>query len=653
MKEQFEAKLNINKFGDGFVFVFMNKEKNKNKEDSTFISIPINKLGSAIYGDIVSVEIDGTTERGEPSGRIINIVKRNKQFYVGKLIKENNNYIMIPSDHRINLDFIIKDNNLHSKDGKIAEIDDIVAVNMYEWKDGQRFPTGEIEKVLGKAGDNNAQMLSYAIEKGFDNEHEIETQREADNIKSKGIQESDYINRRDMRDVITFTIDPADAKDFDDAISYKQISEDKYEVGIHIADVSYYVRPGMSLDEEAIERETSVYLVDRCVPMLPEILSNDLCSLVEAKDRLVMSAIFEIDINGNIYNEWYGRCVINSDKRFTYEEAQEIMDAGGLFENELRTLNKLAKNLFVERENKGALVIETEEVKFKLDNNGHPIDVYIKRRKDVHKMIEELMLLANRKVSEYITTHQESREIGTEPVCIYRIHDKPDVDRMRELQLFIQAIGESVKAVDGIVPSKELNKLIKKLEGRKEKDLLSMHISKSMQKAVYSTKSIGHYGLAFEYYTHFTSPIRRYPDVLAHRLLMTVLSGEKIKSEYKTQLDKLCILASQREKDASDAERASIKHKQVEYMGDRIGQTFDGVISFISKMGIFIEDKKSKSEGVIKMSYIGEDYYEYDESHNCIRGERGGDVFRIGDDVKFSVVSVNLDEKQISYKLVR
>ena len=649
MKEQFEVRLNINKKADGFVFVFFDKDKNKNREDSTFVSIPNKYLNGAFYGDIVRVELMEKNSYGELMGKVIAIVRRNKQLYVGKLIKDNNTYIVIPSDIKIHVDFVIKNNNLSDKEGKIAKIGDKVAVNISEWRDGEHFPLSEIVKVLGPAGDNNVEMLGYAIEKGFDSEHFIEAKREADRIKSQGIQESDYINRRDMRDVITFTIDPADAKDFDDAISYKRISEDRYEVGIHIADVSYYVRPEMSLDKEAIERETSVYLVDRCIPMLPEVLSNDLCSLVEAKDRLVMSAIFEIDLQGNIYKEWYGRCIINSDKRFTYEEAQQIMNDGGLFENELRTLNKLAKSLFADRAKRGALIIETEEVKFKLDQNGHPIDVYIKHRQDVHKMIEELMLLANRKVSEYITTHQHIEN----PICIYRIHDKPDIDKMRELQLFIKAIGENVKVIDGLIPSTELNNLLKKLEGRKEKDLLSMHISKSMQKAIYSTKPIGHYGLAFEYYTHFTSPIRRYPDVLAHRILQSIIDNNAPKEDYRKELDKLCLFASQREKDAAEAERASIKHKQVEYMGDRIGKTFDGVIAFISKMGIFIEDKRSKSEGVVKMSEIGDDYYTYDENNNCIRGERNREIFRIGDDVRFSVVSVNMEEKSITYKLVK
>lgn len=649
MKEQFEVRLNINKKADGFVFVFFDKDKNKNREDSTFVSIPNQYLNGAFYGDIVKVELIEKNPYGEWIGKVIDIVRRNKKLYVGELIKDNNTYMVIPSDIKIHVDFIIKNNNLTDKEGKIANIGDKVAVNISEWRDGEHFPLSEIIKVLGKSGDNNSEMLGYAIEKGFDSEHYIEAKREADRIRSEGIQDKDYKDRRDMRDIITFTIDPADAKDFDDAISYRDIGNDRYEVGIHIADVSYYVRPDMSLDKEAIERETSVYLVDRCINMLPEILSNDLCSLVEGKDRLTMSAIFEIDLQGNIYKEWYGRCVINSDKRFRYEEAQEIMDNGGLFEKELRTLNKLAKSLFADRVKRGALIIETEEVKFKLDQNGHPIDVYIKHRQDVHKMIEELMLLANRKVSEFITTHQH---IET-PICIYRIHDRPDFDKMRELQLFIKAIGENVKVIDGIIPSTELNNLLKKLEGKKEKDLLSMHISKSMQKAIYSTKPIGHYGLAFEYYTHFTSPIRRYPDVLAHRLLQSIIDNNPPKEDYRKELDRLCVFASQREKDASEAERASIKHKQVEYMGDRIGQKFEGVISFISKMGIFIEDKKSKSEGLVKMSEIGDDYYTLDESNNCIRGERNREVFHIGDEVRFSVVSVNMEEKNIIYKLVR
>lgn len=631
-------------------------------------------INTAMQGDRVDVEVAGKDEDGM-YGKVLKINSRSKKAHTGILrvdLKETDlskKYFLENSDKKtyvkIFVDIekgVLEKEIKNVKTGlKQEKLEDIighkVAVNIFEFKDSMNT-VSEIIKDLGVPGKNNTEMLAYAIERGFSDEHFAESKKQAEEISARGITEEDKSGRRDFRDTLTFTIDPADAQDFDDAISFKYldkkniidgVEKDVYEIGVHIADVSHYVTPNTPLDAEAVERETSVYLVDRCVPMLPEELSNDLCSLVEAKDRLVMSAVFEVDDGGNILDEWYGKSVINSAKRFTYENAQESMDTNGLHSKELNILNVIAKKMFAARLEAGALVLETEEVKFKLDADGHPVDVFVKHRGDTHKLIEEYMLLANRKVSEFITKSQTIKK----PICIYRIHDKPDPEKMHDLNLFIKGIGEHVHFIDGAIPTQDLNALLTKMTGRPEKDLLQSHITRSMAKAIYSLDNLGHYGLAFEYYSHFTSPIRRYPDVLTHRLLQRILEKDNPKEEEAVLLSALCIKASDREKDAADAERGSIKYKQVEYMGDRLGQTFDGVVSGISKWGIFVEEKKSKCEGMIRLRDLGDDFFNYIENGNYIKGERSNEMFKIGDRVKLKVISADLELKQIDYKIVK
>ena len=507
--------------------------------------------------------------------------------------------------------------------------------------------------VLGRPGDNNAEMMAYALERGFSDEHKKEVNDEANEIKKRGITEEDKAGRRDFRDVPTFTIDPIDAKDFDDAISFKKLENGHYEMGVHIADVSYYVRDGMALDGEAIARETSVYLVDRVIPMLPEVLSNDLCSLVQGQDRLVMSCVLELDDEGIVHNEWYGRSLINSHRRYSYEDAQVTLDTHtGDFYDELATLNTIAKKLNKARFENGALSLETEEVKFKLDEHGVPVDVYVKSRGDTHKLIEEYMLLANKYVSKFITTKQEEKAGVGNAICIYRIHDKPDPDRMHDLDLYIRGLGYHVRFMDGFIPSRDLNELLVKMGDRPEKALLQMHITRAMAKAIYSTNNIGHYGLAFEYYSHFTSPIRRYPDVLTHRLLMRVLTDDYPRLEERGFYEKLCMQASRREKEASDAERGSIKYKQVEYMSYRVGEQFDGMVSGVSEWGIYVEEKKSKCEGMIRLRDLGNDFYNFDQKGGRVFGERTGIEWKIGTPVKIQVKNANLELRVIDYSLV-
>jgi ribonuclease R len=645
MQRLYTGQISITSKKDGFVRV-----PELDGEGSIFV--PHDQLHTALHHDIVEVELLGKKknhkDEDELYGIVRSIVERGRKGYAGVLEEENGIMFFVPDDKRMYTDVIIP--NKGQREGSVG---DKVIIAITDWHDPKKSPIGEVSKVLGKPGDNDAEMLAYALERGFSDEHAKEVNEEAEDIQSRGIREEDKQGRRDFRSTATFTIDPVDAKDFDDAISFKVLENGHYEVGIHIADVSYYVRPGMALDGEAIARETSVYLVDRCIPMLPEVLSNDLCSLVQGEDRLVMSCVLEIDDEGVVHNEWYGRSLINSHRRYTYEDAQVTLDTKqGDFYNELSILNTIAKKLTKARFDNGALSLETEEVKFKLDEKGVPVDVYVKTRGDTHKMIEEYMLLANKYVSKFITKKQEEKNGEGNAICIYRIHDKPDPDRMHDLDLYIRGLGYHVRFMDGLIASKDLNELLVKMGERPEKALLQVHITRAMAKAIYSTNNVGHYGLAFEYYSHFTSPIRRYPDVLTHRLLMRVLEEDYPQVEERGLYEKLCMQASRREKEASDAERGSIKYKQVEYMSYRIGDIFDGIVSGVSEWGIFVEEKKSKCEGMIRLRDLGDDFYNYDQKGGRVFGERTGVEYKIGTPVKIQVKNANLDLRVIDYILV-
>jgi ribonuclease R len=652
MQRIFTGQVSITSKKDGYVRVagLATDEKGKPAEGAIFV--PHDELHTALHHDLVEVELLGKKKnhkgQDELYGIIRNIVERGRKGYAGILEEENGMTFFVPDDKRMYTDVIIPNNE---RDG--GQLGDKVIVALVDWNDPKKSPIGRVTKVLGRPGDNNAEMLAYALERGFSDEHKEEVNKEAEEIKARGITEEDKQGRRDFRGVATFTIDPFDAKDFDDAISFKKLDNGNYEVGIHIADVSYYVRPETALDEEAVARETSVYLVDRCIPMLPEVLSNDLCSLVQGEDRLVMSCVLELDSEGNVHDEWYGRSVIHSNRRYTYEDAQVTLDTGGGdFSEELAILNAIAKKLTKARFENGALSLETEEVKFKLDEKGVPIDVYVKTRGDTHKMIEEYMLLANKYVSKFITKKQEEVNGEGNAICVYRIHDKPDADKMHDLDLYIRGLGYNVRFMDGLIASKELNALLQKMGDRPEKALLQVHITRSMAKAVYSTYNVGHYGLAFEYYSHFTSPIRRYPDVLTHRLLMRVLANDLPKEEERGIYDRFCALASRREKEASDAERGSIKYKQVEYMSYRIGQEFEGMVTGVSEWGVYVEEKESKCEGMIRLRDLGDDFYNFDQRGGRVFGERTGVEYTIGTPVRIKVKDANLDLKTIDYALV-
>ncbi len=634
----FEGSINISTKGTGYVKV---------RDLGIAIEVAREALNRAFHGDTVKVEVTelANASHENPYGKVLEISRRAKVGYSGTLSFEQGTHCIVTNDGRMYTPITIPGEKLSG-----AKAGDKVFCAITDWPDPMTAPTGEVVKVLGKPLENNAEMLSLALEKGFDTDYPPAVDAEAKAIKDHGITEEEKNNRRDFRQITTFTIDPDDAKDFDDAISVQFLDDDKIEVGIHIADVSHYVQPDTALDKEAYRRATSVYLVDRTIPMLPEALSNDLCSLNPDVDRLTMSAVFTIDKHMNVIDEWYGKTVIHSHQRYSYESAQQVLDTKeGPYLKELEAALKIAQDLEKKRFAAGAMVLDTVEVKFKLDANGVPLSAYVKQRGQTHHMIEELMLLANRKVAEFITNGDKDNS----RVFVYRVHDSPDPDRMEDLKVFLKRMGYTLPVNDdGIIPARALNELVLSLAGKPEKETIQTAIVRSMAKAIYSTKNIGHYGLAFEFYTHFTSPIRRYPDTIVHRLLTHYLADGSIPKELWEYYDAVCLHSSQREKEAADAERASIKYKQVEYMSTRIGQIFDGTITGVSQNGVFVEEKETKCEGMVRLRDIGNDFFEYKEKDMAIVGKRTRKEYRIGDSVRFKVTNADIMKRLLDYALV-
>ena len=637
-KDSLIGPISVNTKGVGF---FDPNPEEKNRENN--IEIQSKDINRALHGDTVEIELTGERIKNRIQGKVVKVIQRAKDEFVGVLIEREGKTFVAPDDQRLYVDIPVPNQDK-------SKIGSKVLVKIVDWD----TLTGEILKVIGAKGENNTEMESIILERGFRIEFPHSVELEADKIKAeyKNGFEEEIKKRRDMRGVTTMTIDPFDAKDFDDAISFVDLGNNQYEIGVHIADVSYFVTPGSELDRESEKRGLSVYLVDRTIPMLPEVLSNDLCSLNPNEDKFTFSSVFKITGEGEVLEEWFGRTVIHSDKRFTYEDANDVIlgKQDGPFQPELRKLNEIAKNLEKKKTQNGAMSFDTDEVKFVLDEKGKPISVYKKSRLDTHKLVEEFMLLANRAVAKHIFMSQSKGLKGKQSV--YRIHPSPDKDRIMNLAIFLKAMGFDLNNKDGVVTSRDLNALLKQAKGTPNEDLINTATVRSMAKATYSTKNIGHFSLAFVYYTHFTSPIRRYPDVLVHRFLERELKGGKIEVDEYAKYERIALASSELEKKASDAERASIKYKQVEYMMEHIGEIFNGNITGVTEWGIYVEEVDTKCEGMVKIRDIGDDFYSLDEKNYTIKGEKTGKKFTLGDKVKFKVVSADMEKRVLDYALV-
>lgn len=611
--------------------------------ESTHIFIAERNSAHAMNGDRVKIQMLAKRKGRDPEGEVLEILERKQTTFVGTLdVQKQFAFLVMDSKILANDIFIPKENLKGGNDG------DKALVEIVEWPQKAKNPIGKVIDILGKAGENNTEMNAILAEFGLPYKYPEKVEAAANKIPDD-ISAEEIAKREDMRNTTTFTIDPRDAKDFDDALSIKQLKNGRWEVGVHIADVTHYVQEGDTIDKEGESRATSIYLVDRTIPMLPERLSNNLCSLRPHEDKLCYSVIFELDDEANIKKHRITRTVIHSDRRFTYEEAQDIIEgAEGDFKEDILQLNDLAKKLRAKRFNDGAIAFDRHEVRFEIDEKGKPLSVYFKYAKDSNKLIEEFMLLANKTVAEFVGNVPKNKSAKT---FVYRIHDIPNTEKMENLSEFIRRFGYKIK-VDGTKTnvSKAINHLLDEVSGKPEENLISTIAIRAMAKAIYSTVNIGHYGLAFEYYTHFTSPIRRYPDMMVHRLLTRYLDGGR--SVNKHLYEGKCEHSSEMEQLAANAERASIKYKQVEYMSDKLGQVFDAVISGITEWGVYAEINENKCEGMIPIRDLDDDFYEFDEKNYCLRGRRKKRTYSLGDPLKIKVARANLERKQLDFALV-